>query len=217
MRCNEYLISSILCVFQAPTESRIPVFFKQPSAPSQLPIRNAYAVRNLATTSRPQNEKPSKRPSSLLELFGRNKVGALPVTAKVNPMSSGNSTKTSVVTAPQKSSSTFSIASPTTTEKLFTVQSENVLSGSEIVRNRISDIAQHWDPKVTSSPSAEIKNDVTSPVTASHVGHRVCVSGTKVSYVNYFNLVFFKLARKNVSAKLGGENFHGKFQCQSMK
>ena len=169
-------------MFQAPTESRIPVFFKQPSVPSQLPIRNAYAVRSSAPSSRTQDEKVNKRPSSLLELFGRNKVGALPVTAKVKHMSACNSTKTSVVTSPQKSSSTFSIISPS--EKIVTAQAENILSGNNILRNsRLSGISDSGKPFATEGASTPNSNrsDTSSPVTASHVGHRVCVNGTKVN------------------------------------
>jgi hypothetical protein len=51
---------------QVPAESRIPVLQK----PQQLPCRIAFPLR-------PHNEKATKRPSSLLELFGRNKVAAV--------------------------------------------------------------------------------------------------------------------------------------------
>ncbi|PSN50244.1 hypothetical protein C0J52_02372, partial [Blattella germanica] len=162
----------------APAESRIPVILKQPSpaVPSQLPVRNAFNVRNSSTS---QNEKPSKRPSSLLELFGRNKVGALPVTTKVSQMSRGTSTKKSVVNTTQT-------ITPRT-EKLNStfVIPESTFSGIEgKKKKRTSDLV--WDPKITSSPVTEPKDDATSPVTANHIGHRVCVGGTKVGILRYF-------------------------------
>ncbi|KAJ9598209.1 hypothetical protein L9F63_011113, partial [Diploptera punctata] len=181
----------------APTESRIPVFGKQVPAPSKLPIRNAYAVRSQTNLSHLQNERPNKRPSSLLELFGRNKVGALPVTAKVNPMSAENSAKTSVAAPPQMSTS-FTISSPkhsaatssqkasvSTPEHTFIVSSEKILTRSGVGKSKISDLENDWGPNATSSPHNK-KNDVTSPVTSSHVGHRVCVNGTKVGILRYF-------------------------------
>ncbi|XP_069676796.1 restin homolog isoform X2 [Periplaneta americana] len=140
----------------APGESRIPVFRNKPTAPS-LPIRNAFAgTRSEAALS--QNEKPTKRPSSLLELFNRNKVGALPVTAAVRPMSA----------------------------KASVVRSEECPHPPK--NCRIADLLDDdtWQPNATSSPTCDVKEDASGPVTTSHVGHRVCVGGTKVGILRYF-------------------------------
>jgi len=161
-------------VRQAPAESRIPVFLKQPSVPSQLPLRNTFTLRTVPTSAR--NDKPSKR----LELFGRNKVGALPV----KPMS----TKTSVVPAQQRSFEPTSGKSDACSAT-FCVKSDNVKN------SRVSDIVEEarWQPIATSSP---VFGDAVSTVTAAHVGRRVCVSGSKV-FRQVFRLVFtFQDTRK---------------------
>ncbi|KDR21676.1 Microtubule plus-end tracking protein TIP150 [Zootermopsis nevadensis] len=93
---------------QEPAESRIPVFLKHPSAaPSHLSLRGAFTLRS-------HNDKTITRPSSLLELFGRNKVAALPS----KPMS--------VASGPHKVFESTPDNSQTSCSSAFGVRTENV-------------------------------------------------------------------------------------------
>jgi hypothetical protein len=118
-------------------ESRIPVFLKQP------PVRIAFTLRS-------HNEKASKRPSSLLELFGRNKVGAVPA----KPMS----------------------VEPTRITDASCSAPSNVKS-EHVKQFRTSDVV---DDAGCGPAFVDRDVDTTGAVTSAHVGHRVCVSGTKV-------------------------------------
>lgn len=113
---------------------------QQPGVPPQLPVRVPFTLR-------PHNEKASRRPSSLLELFGRNKVGAVPT----KPMS----VESSVPSGPRNTDAPLNIES----EHVKNFKTSEGGCGAVFAGRDV---------------------DTTGAVTSAHVGHRVCVNGTKV-------------------------------------
>jgi len=126
------------------------VFRKQPSTPAQSHARSGFSLRS--------HDNTSKRPSSLFELFGRNKVGTVPT--KPMPV---ESTRASVV----------STTCDGTKSEISCVSASKI--EAENVKNvRVSEEAR------CELVVGELDVSTEATVTAAHVGQRVCVSGTKV-------------------------------------